>query len=159
MSAFAEMFELTKTPDMKMNGMFRPFPQSFSRRSNRARRDNKVFKEWHKQYKQYFDKNDHYYSWVTSTTVPVKSIDYFQGWMFTKKLLNAQCSQFIAFTKDEAKRMFRELVDWKHLPVTNDHETFISWDMFPETFFDIQKRVNDMLDKFEEGKTFIVFSY
>ena len=151
MSAFAEMFELTKTPDMSNNGMFRPFSQSFSRRSNRARRDNEVFKEWHNQYKEYFDKDNPYYSWVTSTTVPVKSIAYFQGWMSTKKLLNAQYSQFIAFTKDEAQRMFRELVDWKRLPVTNDPERL--------TFFDMQEAINNMLDKFEDGKTFIVFSY
>lgn len=164
MNMFVEMFEITEDHDNK--GFYHPMSvydavqTSYARRSNRLRSDIETFKELHKVWADWF-KNEISPNGqdVYPTSVPVRSIDYFQGWFYSKKLYNSCLPHFIAVTKEEASRLFKTLIDWKHLPVTNDHETFISWDMFPETFFDVQDRVNDMLDKFEDGKTFIVIAY
>ena len=164
MSMFVEMFEITKDHDNK--GFYHPMSMydavqtSYARRSNRLRSDVETFKELHKVWSDWF-KNEISQNGqdIYPTSVPVRSIDYFQGWFGTKKLYNRCYQDFIAVTKGEAYHLFKTLIDWKHLPVTYDHETFISLDMFPETFFDVQKRVNDMLDNFENGKTFIVISY
>ena len=164
MSMYVEMFEITEDHDNK--GFFHPMSMndavqtSYARRSNRLRSYIETFKELHKEWADWF-KNEISLNGqdIYPTSVPVRSIDYFQGWFYSKKLYNRCYQDFIAVTKEEASRLFKTLIDWKHLPVTNDNETFISYDMFPETFFDVQERVNDMLDKFEDGKTFIVISF
>lgn len=163
MSMFAEMFEITKDHDNR--GFFHPISMndavqiSYARRSNRLRSDIAKFKELHKSWADWFSGfNPNGYD-VYPTSVPVRSIDYFTDVLGTKKLYNSCYQDFIAVTKEEASRLFKTLINWKHLPVTYDHKTFISCDRFPETFFDVQKRVNDMLDKFEDGKTFILISF
>lgn len=154
MIGYVSMFELTHDPDNLTT--FQPLPMGFSTRSNKAKKYDVKFRALHKDYIQSF-RFVHPFVHIDPTEVPVVELDYFHGSFFNNRLCNTFYPQFIAFTKADAVRMFKQLIDWKQLSPNIHGDGFVSVEMFPETVHEVQKRVQDMLGKFEEGKTFIVF--
>lgn len=154
MIGYVSLFELTH--DSEDLTTFQPLPIGFSTRSNKAKKYDMIFRELHRNYIQSF-RFVHPFVHIDQTEVPVVELDYFQGSFFNNRLCNTFYPQFIAFTKEDAVRMFKQLIDWKHLSTNIHGDGFISVEMFPETVHEVQRRVQDMLDVFDEGKTFIVF--
>lgn len=142
MSAYIEMFKIN--PD-NVNKTFRPLHRSLSPRSRRALRYDNYFKDLHNKYKDAFRfVHPVMMADVLPTEVPVETVAYTQGWFFTNKLFKASYSEFIAFTKEEAIRMFKELIDWKNI-TAHDYKN-------------VYAIMNYMLKHFSDD-TFIVFSW
>lgn len=142
MSAYIEMFKIN--PE-NVNKTFRPLHRSFSPRSRRALRYDVKFRELHKEYKDAFRYvHPVMMADVLPTEVPVETVAYTQGWFFTNKLFKASYSEFIAFTREEAIRMFRQLIDWKRI---TEYE-----------YTSVYAIMNYMLKQFSDD-TFIVFSW
>lgn len=142
MSAYIEMFKITP---YKVDKTFLPLHPSISPRSRRAKRYDMRFRELHRKYIKAFRWiHPFIMNEVLETEVPVETVAYTQGWFFTNRLFKASYSQFIAFTKEEAIRMFRQLINWKHL-TAYEYES-------------IYAIMNYMLKQFSDD-TFIVFSW
>lgn len=142
MSATIEMFKITP---YKVDKTFHPLHPSISPRSRRAKRYDTKCRELHRKYIKAFRwVHPFVMGEVLNTEIPVETVAYTQGWFFTNRLFKASYSQFIAFTRDEAIRMFKQLIDWKHITA---HE-----------YKNIYAIMNYMLDRFDED-TFIVFSW
>ena len=155
MSVSVELFRLSNDP--QNHRCFHPICTDSSRRSRRATSYEKTFIKLHKQYEHVFrDSTIPMAQYVMPEDVPVNSVAYFHGWFFKNKFYKALYPQYIAFTKKEAERMFREFIDWKNIPMVNDN--IITVGMFPETFYEVQDSIKEMLNEFEDGKTFITFT-